>query len=286
MQPQDRTVERELARIAHEAHGVVTRAELERAGVTAEEIKQRVCRGALIRVHRGVYRVGHRAPSREARYLAAVRACGEGPAPAPEVTAVTERHVPGVITHRCRRLDLRDKTLVHGIPTTSVARTLVDVAGALPDDRLGRVCHEADFRHHTTPDEVEEVLARRPTAKGAARLRAILHGETRVTLSELERRFLVLLDERGLPLPQTNVLAGGRRVDARWPEIGLTVELDGYRFHRSRHAWEQDRRREREAHARGDAFRRYTRNDVFEDPRLMLRELRGLLDVRRLGQAS
>ena len=108
-------------------------------------------------------------------------------------------------------------------------------------------------------------------------LRCVLHGDVQVTLSTLERRFLAFLRENGLALPQTNRPAGGRRVDCRWPESRLTVELDGYRYHRSRHAWEQDRRREREAHARGDDFRRYTYGDVLEDPRLMLRELRQLL---------
>ena len=100
---------------------------------------------------------------------------------------------------------------------------------------------------------------------------------TRVTLSTLERRFLARLKAAGLPLPETNRPAGGRRVDCRWPAHRLTVELDGYRYHRSRHAWEQDRRREREARARGDEFRRYTYGDVFEDPRFMLAELRTLL---------
>ena len=66
-------------------------------------------------------------------------------------------------------------------------------------------------------------------------------------------------------------------MDCRWPAHRLTVELDGYRYHRSRHAWEQDRRREREARARGDEFRRYTYGDVFEQPEFMLSELRGLL---------
>ena len=83
-------------------------------------------------------------------------------------------------------------------------------------------------------------------------------GEVRVTLSALERRFLARLKAAGLPLPETNRPAGGRRVDCRWPAHRLTVELDSYRYHRSRHAWEQDRRREREARARGDEFRRYT----------------------------
>ena len=94
---------------------------------------------------------------------------------------------------------------------------------------------------------------------------------------ELERGFLELLREAGLPSPQTNRPAGGRRVDCRWPEQRLTVELDSYRYHHSRHAWEQDRRREREARARGDEFRRYNYGDVFERARLVRRELRELL---------
>ena len=99
----------------------------------------------------------------------------------------------------------------------------------------------------------------------------------RVTLSVLEKRFLKRLATAGLPLPETNRPAGGRRVDCRWPDWRLTVELDSYRFHHSRHAWEQDRRREREARARGDEFRRYTYGDVFEEPKLMMNELRVLL---------
>jgi hypothetical protein len=98
-----------------------------------------------------------------------------------------------------------------------------------------------------------------------------------VTLSELERAFLRRLKVAGLPLPQTNKPARGRRVDCRWPDRRLTVELDSYRYHHSRHAWEEDRRREREARARGDEFRRYTYGDVVERPRLMLAELRELL---------
>jgi hypothetical protein len=85
------------------------------------------------------------------------------------------------------------------------------------------------------------------------------------------------LRNAGLPLPRTNKLAGGRRVDCRWPEQRLTVELDSYRFHNSRYSWEQDRRREREARARGDEFRRYSHSDVFERPAPMLQELGSLI---------
>lgn len=121
------------------------------------------------------------------------------------------------------------------------------------------------------------MLSRRPNVAGARKLRAILRGDARVSLSKLESRFLDRLSEAALPLPRTNHVVGGRRVDCRWPEQELTVELDGYRFHHSRHSWEQDRRREREARAHGDEFRRYTYGDVLESPQLMMAELRALL---------
>ena len=294
MQQQGDTVEQKLARLARGSYGVVTRAQLVGAGLSPEEIRQRMRRGTLLREHRGVYRVGHRAPSVEARYLAAVRACGEGallsgraaahllgllkgPAPPPEVTAPTRRHVKGVRTRCSPGLDPRDAMTWCGIPATPVARTLVDLAAVVDAEELARACHEAGVRHRTRPAQVEAVLARRPNSPGAGKLRAIMRGDTHVTLSRLESRFLARLRDAKLPLPRTNRPAGGRRVDCRWPDRRLTVELDGYRYHHSRHAWELDRRREREARARGDEFRRYTWGDVFEEPRLMLSELRVLL---------
>ena len=272
----------------------MTRQELVATGITAAEIKQRLGTGALIREHRSVYRVGHRAPSLEATYLAAVRACGEHallcgraaavlygivkqPPPKPEVLTPRKRPLAGVNMHRAERIDPCDVTQCRGIPVTTVPRTIVDLAGELASDELARVVHEAGIRYRVTPEAVEAVLARRPNSRGAAKLRRVLRGDVRVTLSKLEARFLQLLGRHGLPLPETNRLAGGHRVDCRWPEHRLTVELDGYRYHASRHAWENDRRRERDARARGDDFRRYTYGDVYEDPRLMLAELGGLL---------
>jgi hypothetical protein len=120
-------------------------------------------------------------------------------------------------------------------------------------------------------------VGRRPRLRGGGKLRLVLSGDARVTLSALERRFLELLREHGLPLRRTNRPAGAHHVDCRWPERRRTVELDSYRFHHSRWAWEQYRRRERDARARGDDVRRYTWADVFEEPAQMLAELRRLL---------
>jgi hypothetical protein len=199
------------------------------------------------------------------------------------VIAPNTRRVPGVAIRRARHIDPADATTWRGIPVTTVPRTLVDLARLLEVDELARACHEAGVRHRTTPGQVEAVLARAPNSRGTGKLRSILRGHERVALSKLEGRFLTQLREVGLALPETNRLASGRRVDCRWPERWLTVELDGYRYHHSRHAWEQDRRREREARARGDEFRRYTYGDVFEDPEFMLAELRALLSPKRPG---
>ncbi|MBA3300625.1 MAG: hypothetical protein H0T15_02045, partial [Thermoleophilaceae bacterium] len=104
-----------------------------------------------------------------------------------------------------------------------------------------------------------------------------MHGDAKVLLSTLERGFVDFVREINRPLPQTNRPAGGRRVDCRWPEHKLTIELDSYAFHNSRRAWELDRQRERDARARGDEFRRFTWGDVFEDQRHMRREMLALL---------
>jgi hypothetical protein len=226
--------------------------------------------------------------------MAAVLACGEGAAlsglaaafifglikgapPGPEVSTVRNRSIPGVVTHRRRRLTQQDTTVYRAIPITTVPCTVIDLAAVLPLDALARLCHEAQVRHRLTGPVVDAALARRPNAPGSGKLHDIFRGEARVTLSALERRFVALLESAGLPLPRTNIRAGARYVDCRWPQHELTVELDSYRYHHTRHAWEQDRRREREARAGGDEFRRYTWGDVTDDSDLVLAELRPLL---------
>ncbi|MGI8462458.1 MAG: type IV toxin-antitoxin system AbiEi family antitoxin domain-containing protein [Solirubrobacterales bacterium] len=295
MRTLDRKAEEIVARIAGTQHGVVARVQLLAAGIAASWIARRLEAGSLIKVHPGVYRVGHAAQSTLATYMAAVLACGDGallrhraaahlhqllkrPPELPEVLTQIERRILRIRTKRCRRpIDPRDQTVVRGIPVTTVAFTIVDLAATLNAKELAKACHEAGVRYRTTPRQVEECLARHPNAKGAAKLRSVLTGETKVALSGLEERFLSLLAKNGLPLPITNKPAGGRRVDCRWPDRKLTVELDSYTFHSSRHAWEQDRRRERQAYQRGDEFRRFTRGDVFERPVPILRELEQLL---------
>jgi hypothetical protein len=290
--------EETMGRLASDAWGLVRRPELIDADITPKQIDGRIKKRVLLIEHRGIYRLGHRAPCLEATYLGAVWACGEGALlcgcaggyllellrgapPPPEVMAPTERRVQGVITHRYRVLHPTEAMQWRKIPVTSFARTLVDLAAVLSVNDLARACHEAGVKHRVTPAQVEAVLARQRNARGAAKLREIFQGDARVSLSKLESAFLAFLREEDLPLPVTNRPAGGRRVDCRWPDHRLTVELDSYRYHNSRRSWEADRRRAREAYARGDEFRRYTWGDVFEDPRFMRAELHQLLSNPR-----
>jgi len=288
------STEQVIARIAKSAHGVATRAELLAADVTAKQIAHRVRSGALIPEYPGVYRVGHAAPSALSRYVAAVKAGGAGAtllgrpagyllrilkaasAPAPKVATRSDRRVEGLKTRRLQ-LDRRDVSEVRGIPCTTVPRTIVDLAAELDEEDLARVFHEAAVRYGTTPDHVEAVLKRRPRCPGAPKLRAVMYGETKVTLSVLEREFLDSLAREDLPLPDTNRRVGKYRVDCRWTEPRVTVELLSYRYHRSRHAWERDHDREREARGRGDEWRSFTYDDVLGDQSYMLGELRKLL---------
>ena len=150
-------VHRVVAALAAETHGVVSRRRLLAAKVPAKQIDRLVASGALIGVHRGVYRVGHAAPSREATYMAAVLACGrgallggaaschllsliDGVPPPPEVWAPGLHVVPGVRARRSKRMD---RWLWLGIPTVSPVQALIDVADVFPVDALARACHQA-----------------------------------------------------------------------------------------------------------------------------------------------
>lgn len=277
---------------------MITHEQLLEAGLSRDQVRRWAVKGLLLRVHRGVYRVGHCAQSTEATYLAAVLACGDqaflagraaasvysivkgGGVPTPEVISLGDRTLRGVTTHRVRNIDPLDTTRYRGIPITTVPRTLVDLAGDVSLGALAEASHHAEILHHTRADYVKAALARRPNAPGAAKLRMVVEGDALILLSRLEREFVRLVRRHRLPLPRTNRPAGAFHVDCRWPEHRLTVELDSFRFHHSRHAWQRDHRREREAHARGDAFRRYTWDDVTETPLVVVGEIAPLLGLR------
>ena len=265
-----------VARLARRQHGRVARRQLLAEGLSAGLIDRWVADGRLRIVHRGVYAVGHTAPSALSDYMAAVLAggpdaClshrpaeylwrgGRGTPPPPEVTVPTtaDRRRPGIAIHRVAQLHPLDVTTLHGIPITTLARTLLDIAPRTSPPKLTRACHDAWVRHDLTPAQVQACIARNPNKPGIARLRATLGSD--VTLSDLEDAFLKLLEAHGLPRPRTNIDRHGDKVDCHWPEHGLTVELVTFRYHATREGFETDvERRRRSSHIA------YTYGDVFE----------------------
>ena len=261
-------------------------------------------RGTLIRVHRGVYRVGHRAPCVEARYLAAVWACGEGAllcglaagyllvllmggvAPPAEVVARGERRIEGVRVRRSRGLVERDAFVWRGVPVTSVARTMVDSGlGALRQCSgsslpRGRDPSTGRCRKHVEagPDAVpQESRARRICARSSTATNPSCSASSSGASGQLLR---------SRPAPPDHEPARGRAAD-RLPLARPSPHRRARRLPLSplAHAWERDRRREREARARGDDFRRFTFGDV-DQPLAMLAELRSVLTYCRSATAS
>jgi very-short-patch-repair endonuclease len=247
--------------IARRQHHVVTHGQLVALGLTDSAIKHRVATGRLHRVHRGVYAVGRRDMSRQARWMAAVLACGPG-ALLCRVSAGALygilRDEPGPV-HVCgRRLVRRNGIRFHRgvraggrferIPVTSPVETLIDLAACVGDRQWEALVNEADSRDLCTPDEVSAVAAATARA-GVARVRRVLDPRTFVlTESELERMFLAIARRAGLPKPVTQRHVGGFRVDFHWPALGLVVECDSLRYHRTASKQTKDMLRD-QAHA-------------------------------------
>jgi len=165
-------------------------------------------------------------------------------------------------------LDARDTAAVEGIPVTSVARTLVDLAGTLPREQLAKALNEAERRRVFDLRAVEHAMraCARRNGRGHAELRRALAQlaavGAQVTRSELEDRFVALLDAHDLPRPATNYGIEGMDVDACWPEQRLVVELDGWNAHHTRQAFQDDRERGNVLELAGWTLLRFTWADV------------------------
>jgi hypothetical protein len=196
------TPDERVAIVAGRQYGYVTRVQLIAAGLDAKAIDYRIKIGRLHLVYRGVYAVGHVPVTPHARSMAAVLACGrsaclsycwggalwqvglrwEGPI---DVTAPTDRRHKGIRVHRSRTLTPRDVTVHFGIPVTTPARTLLDLAEVLDTPSLTRAVNEARLRHRSTLPELRALLARSP-GRATRRLRPFVERETGPTRSRLE----------------------------------------------------------------------------------------------------
>ena len=191
----------------------------------------------------------------------------------------------GVVVHRVR-LDPRDVTQIRGFPVTTPGRTLVDVASKLSAESFDAIFHHCLHSRLTTWQELQDLAERHkgPGCTGAGRLREALlsyAGGGRAAASPLEARFARRLGRSDLPPPlrQHQVRAGGgnRYLDFAWPAVRVAVEVDGYRWHSSRGAWERDRARLRELRRAGWTILHATKEDVDKGFDGLLEELRRLL---------
>jgi very-short-patch-repair endonuclease len=292
---QPRSVDTLIAQLAGAQHGVVARRQLIELGVGRGAIDRRVHRGRLHVVHRGVYAVGHRALTQRGRWMAAVLAAGPGAVLSHhsaaalwgirptsrtriEVTVPRTLHATKHLHPHCAVLPQDERATHDGIPVTTPARTLLDLAGTLGLRQLERAFNEAEVLRLQSPTSVEE-LVQRHQPRGTTNLRTLLLNARSSTRSELEARFLTFIDTHALPKPETNVLIEGTEVDAAWRAHGLIVELDGYTHHGTRAAFEADRRRDRRLIAAGWTVLRVTWRDLKDRPHEIAAQIRALLSM-------
>jgi very-short-patch-repair endonuclease len=189
------------------------------------------------------------------------------------LTAVRPRRRDLVI-HRRNVLAAGETTERLGIPVTSPACTLIDLAARLSRAHVEAAINEADKRDLVSPDRLRRALDGATRRPGLGLLREILDRRTfTLTESELERRFLSLVHEAGLPLPETGTYVNGFKVDFFWPELGLIVETDGLRYHRTPVQQARDRRRDQAHTASGLTPIRFTHAQVRYEPAHVLNTL-------------
>jgi predicted transcriptional regulator of viral defense system len=288
-----------IAALAARQHGLVARAQLIALGLGHRAIDHRVACGRLHVVHHGVYAVGHRRLTRQGHWMAAVLAAGPEAVLCRRAAAALwdlrrsaqtrievstphrRRHRPGIEVHRVR-LQPDEMTVIDGIPVTTVARTLLDLAAVLPRPQLERAIERAEALRLAERVSLDALLRRRRGHRGTAALRETLEKDVHpaLTRSELEDRFLNFLGAHDLPRPEVNTLVEGLEVDFLWRAQGLVVEVDGRETHGTRAAFERDRERDRILQAHGWRVVRITWRQLHEAPDAVAADLARLLGLQ------
>lgn len=298
-----------VAKLAERQHGVVSAGQLYSLGLSEDQVGQRVRAGWLHRVHRGVYAVGHRRLSRLGVWMAAVLAArvprgrmaalshrsaaelwgilrAAAPAPRPPeilIRARNPRPRPGMVVRSSTTLAREEVTSCDGIPCTTPARTLLDLAAVAGRRELERAMDEADYLRLCDARELAALAHRHRGRAGTALVAAVLDSHdvgSTLTRSELEERFLALCRDARLPAPRVNAPLAGLTVDFLWPGAGVVVEVDGRSAHATRRAFQDDRDRDSLLAARNYLPIRFTWWDVTRRPRVVMNRLRAVLRAR------
>jgi predicted transcriptional regulator of viral defense system len=298
--PQDRS-DRRLTERARGQHGVLTAAQLEALGLSPRAIRHRAASGRLCRIHTGVYAVGRL--DAHGRWMAAVLACGPGAVLSHRSAAAlwdfgtagqgevdvtvagrAGRSRRGIAVHRGEALAAEDVAIHEGVPCTSVARTLLDLASIVDRQRMERAVDRAEALRRFDLHALRKALHRHRHRRGASTLAAILADYTAptVTRSGYERLLLSLVADAALPPPRTNAwiaLDGnsGYEADFLWPDRHLIVEVDGRAHHARRRAFAHDRQRDRRLALAGFETRRYAASELTSAPERVVAELSAFL---------
>jgi very-short-patch-repair endonuclease len=280
-----------LAELAQRQWGVVTRGQLSEIGLGDHGVSDWVRTGRLRRLYRGVYAVGHDRLRLQGRWMAAVLACGpsavlshrdaavlwdlrQSQSPLIDVSVRSQNgrvRRRGLRVHRCRRLPDSEVTVHDGIPVTTVARTLLDLADVLEQQALKRAITEAEYTNQFDLTAINAVVQNNP-GRRSAKLMAAVGASGDRTRSELEDRFLALLERHQVEPPQTAVWIDGYELDFAWTRAGLVVELDGLAAHTTRTTFNADRLRDRQLWRRGLRTMRLT-SQALEDEQAVLDDL-------------
>lgn len=206
-----------------------------------------------------------------------------------EVTTPRPRRHRGekdAVVHRWRRFPPHHLTVVNGVVTTNCARTLIDLAGAIHPARVERALDNCLARGLVTLEAVRTVFEemRSRGRKGIALMRRLLAARSDdyvATESDLERLFLKVVRDAGLPEPVKQVDAGGDRwigrLDFRFPDTTLIAEIDGRSYHTALLDLEADQARDAALIAAGWRPMRIRANRLREEPRRVVADLRGAL---------
>jgi predicted transcriptional regulator of viral defense system len=298
---QTRAFDARIGKLADRQHGVVSRRQLEGLGVGKGSIEKRVRMGRLYRLDRGVYAVGHRALTREARWLAAVLSCGPqavlshrsaaalwglrdyrgGPI---DVTSPSKTRSRGAIRRHCAAFPVDELTVERGIPATTVPRTIFDLAATAGADIAEQALRESEYLRLHDVLSLPDLLARYPRRRGARAVRECLARRAETpgrARGWLEEAFLPFLHRHGLPRPHLNVWfeVGDEwlEVDCLWPDSRVVVELDGFAAHGTRVAFRADRARDRRLRVAGYGVTRIAPEQLDDEPEALAADLRALL---------
>jgi very-short-patch-repair endonuclease/predicted transcriptional regulator of viral defense system len=282
-----------VAQVAARQHGVVSMAQLHAAGLNREAIAVRARTGRLHRIHRGVYAVGHDALTLDGRFMAAVLAGGDEAVLSRWATAAlagllrwdgrlvdvttpysAPRGRPGIHFHRARSLDARDTTRIRGIPTTTPARAILELAPQLTDGRLKRLVRQAQAERVATHRQFAETVRRANGHRATSRLAALIEHGPAPTRSTDEDVVLDLILNAGFERPQINQRLEGTPYypDLRWPTVQLILEVDSA-WHDGRLAHELDATRQATLEAAGERVLRTTNEQATTHPRQLAERL-------------